>query len=38
MEDTVVVPPAAPLQPNAEIRARLAELDRAEDATPVGIL
>jgi hypothetical protein len=27
MEDTVVVPPAGPLQPNAEIRARLAQLD-----------
>jgi enhancing lycopene biosynthesis protein 2 len=33
MEDTVVVPPAGPLQPNTEIRARLAELDRAEVVT-----
>jgi hypothetical protein len=38
MEDTVVVPPAGPLQPNTEIRARLAELDRAEATAQVDIL
>jgi hypothetical protein len=38
MEDTVVVPPAGPLQPNTEMRARLAELDRAEATVQVGIL
>jgi hypothetical protein len=38
MEDTVVVPPAGPLQRNAEIRARLAELDRAEATAQVDIL
>ena len=37
-EDTVVVPPAGPLQPNTEIRARLAELDRAEATAQVDIL
>jgi hypothetical protein len=26
-EDTVVLPPVGPLQPNPEIRARLAQLD-----------
>jgi hypothetical protein len=38
MEDTVVLPPVGPLQPDLEMRARLDALDKAEIKQDAGVL